>query len=107
MSYNKLDYNNCSCQVIEKLFSDVKIVDGYKLVVKALGTDYEKRDFVFTVKTDINDDYYVSYYSDRNGMDYSIFVDGFTEIIDLIDLLNRKENIDCFLSVQEGESCNS
>ena len=73
------------------------------MVVTALGTDYEKRDFVFTVKTDINDDYYVLYYSDRNGVDYSIFVNGFTEIIDLIDLLNRKEDIDYFLSVQEVE----
>ena len=88
---------------MEKLFSDVKIADGYKLVVTAIRTDYEEREFVFTVKTDINDDYYVSYYSDSNGREYLIFVDGFTEIIDLIDLLNRKEDIDYFLCVREGE----
>lgn len=103
MKSNKLNYNNCSYEVMEKFFSDVKIVDDYKLVVSAIRTDYEKCEFVFTVKTDINDDYYVSYYSDRNCQEYSIFVDGFTEIVDLIDLLNRKENIDYFLSVWEVE----
>lgn len=103
MKSNKLNYNNCSYEVMEKFFNDVKIADGYKLVVSGIGTDYEKREFVFTVKTDINGDYYVSYYSDSKCQEYSIFVDGFTEIIDLIDLLNRKEDIDYFLSVREGE----
>lgn len=103
MKQNKLDHNNCSYEVMEKFFSDVKIADGYKLVVTAIRTDDEECEFVFTVKTDINDDYYVSYYSDSNGREYLIFVDGFTEIIDLIDLLNRKEDIDYFLCVREGE----
>lgn len=72
------------------------------MVITTIRTDYEKCDFVFTVKTDINGNYYASYYSISNGREYSLLVDGFIEIIDLIDLLNRKENIDYFLSVQEG-----
>lgn len=79
MKSNKLDHNNCSYEVMEKLFSDVKIADGYKLVVTAIRTDCEKCDFTFTVKININDDYYVSYYSDSNGREYSIYVDGFTD----------------------------
>lgn len=102
MKQNKLDHNNCSYEVMEKLFSEVKIADGYKLVVTAIRTDDEERNFVFTVKTDINDDYYASYYSDSNGREHLIFVDESTEIIDLIDLLNRKEDIDYFLCVREG-----
>ena len=102
MKEYKLDHNNCSYAVMEKLFSGVKFVDGYKVIVSVIGTDYKIFDIVFTVKTDING-YYASYYSYANDREYRINFDGFIEIIDLIDLINRKEDIDYFLRVREGE----
>lgn len=99
----KLDHNNCSYEIMETFYSDIKIADGYKLVVTALIASGKVCDFVFTVKTDINGHYYVSYYSDTNSCYYKVTVDGFTEIIDLFNLLNRKEDIEYFLFIREGE----
>ena len=105
MKEYKLDCNNCSYEIMEKFYSGIKNADGYKLVVTALISSGKVCDFVFTVKTDINAHYYASYYSDTNSCDYKVPVDGFTEIIDLFNLLNRKEDIEYFLFIQEGKSC--
>lgn len=97
----KYDCNNCTYEIIEKINSAIKIADGYKLVVTALTVSGKVCDFVFTVKTDINGHCYASYYSDTNSCAYKVPVDGFTETIDLFNLLNRKEDTEYFLFIRE------
>lgn len=101
MKEYKLNNDNCSYVIMEEFFNEVKRADDYKLAFTALKTDGLVCDFVFTVKTDIEGDYYVSYYSDSNGLEYVTFIDGFTEIVDLVDILNRKEDIEYFVCVRE------